>query len=310
MPAAPVVADKTKHSVTLSWKPPEKDGGSPIKGYIIQIQDEGQSDWVRVNDPESLHPTTEYTVPSLRALKRHRFRIIAVNDIGESDPSPRTSEVLVEDIQRESTLDKIGGQALLWASSLSLTCLYSDSTVPPSISIDVMADDLLCIRAGDPIRIPATIKGRPAPKVTWDFDGKAKSHKKNKLHTLPVDSEVKPSSTELRSVRLSSRSTYSSLCVQVESTDTTSVVSIPVSLRSHSGRYTITAKNKSGQKHVNVRVIVLGRSHTTSKKDLGTFSTLSRLTFFPVALRCSWASQGPQGHRHHPLHHEVDLEAS
>lgn len=102
MPAAPVVADKTKHSVTLSWKPPEKDGGSPIKGYIIQIQDEGKSDWVRVNDPDTLHPTTEFTVPSLRELKRHRFRIIAVNDIGESDPSPRTSEVLVEDIQRMS----------------------------------------------------------------------------------------------------------------------------------------------------------------------------------------------------------------
>lgn len=45
---------------------------------------------------------------------------------------------------------------------------------------------------------------------------------------------------------------------QVESTETTSVLNIPVSLRSHSGRYTITAKNKSGQKHVNVRVIVLG----------------------------------------------------
>lgn len=102
MPAAPEVADKTKHSVTLAWKPPERDGGSPIKGYIIQIQDEGTSEWVRVNDPETLHPTTEFTVPSLRALKRYRFRIIAVNDIGESDPSPRTSEVLVEDIQRKS----------------------------------------------------------------------------------------------------------------------------------------------------------------------------------------------------------------
>lgn len=50
------------------------------------------------------------------------------------------------------------------------------------------------------------------------------------------------------------------LCIQVESTDTTSTVTIPVSLRSHSGRYTITAKNKSGQKHVNVRVNVLGMS--------------------------------------------------
>lgn len=35
-------------------------------------------------------------------------------------------------------------------------------------------------------------------------------------------------------------------------------MNIPVSLRAHSGRYTITAKNKSGQKHVNVRVNVLG----------------------------------------------------
>lgn len=102
MPAAPEVADKTKHNVTLSWKPPESDGGSPIKGYIIQIQDEGTSEWVRVNDPETLHPTTEFTVPSLRELKRYRFRIIAVNDIGESDPSPRTSEVLIEDVQRMS----------------------------------------------------------------------------------------------------------------------------------------------------------------------------------------------------------------
>lgn len=105
MPAAPEVADKTKHNVTLSWKPPESDGGSPIKGYIIQIQDEGTSSWVRVNDPETLHPTTEFTVPTLRELKRYRFRVIAVNDIGESDPSPRTSEVLIEDVQRTSKLN-------------------------------------------------------------------------------------------------------------------------------------------------------------------------------------------------------------
>ncbi|KAF3843790.1 hypothetical protein F7725_002639 [Dissostichus mawsoni] len=163
MPAAPEVVDKTKHSVTLAWTPPEKDGGSPVKGYIIEIQDEGSSGWQRVNDVDSLIPTTEFTMPSLRELKRYYFRVIAVNDIGESDPSPRTTEVLVQDVQ-----------------------------LIPAINIDMMVDDLLYVRAGDAFKIPATIKGRPTPKVTWEFTGKAKSHKKNKLHTLPVDSEVRP----------------------------------------------------------------------------------------------------------------------
>lgn len=104
MPAAPEIADKTKHSVTLSWKPPESDGGSPVKGYIIQIQDEGSSEWHKINDIDSLQTTTEFTVTGLRELKRFHFRIIAVNHIGESDPSPRTSEVLIEDIQRMSDL--------------------------------------------------------------------------------------------------------------------------------------------------------------------------------------------------------------
>lgn len=98
MPAAPVIADKTKRSVTLSWTPPAKDGGSPIKGYIIEIQHEGTSDWARVNDADNLHPTTEFTIPNLQELKKYRFRIVAVNDIGESEPSPRTTEVLLEDI--------------------------------------------------------------------------------------------------------------------------------------------------------------------------------------------------------------------
>lgn len=98
MPAAPEVADKTKRSVTLSWTPPAKDGGRPITGYIIEIQDEGTAEWTRVNDAENLHPTTVFTVPNLKELKKFRFRIIAVNDIGESEPSPRTTEVLLEDI--------------------------------------------------------------------------------------------------------------------------------------------------------------------------------------------------------------------
>jgi titin len=97
MPAPPEVADKTKHSVSLTWSPPEKDGGSPIKGYIVEIQDEGSSFWNRITDVDALHETTELTVPGLKELKHYKFRVTAVNDIGESDPSPKT-EVLIEDV--------------------------------------------------------------------------------------------------------------------------------------------------------------------------------------------------------------------
>lgn len=82
----------------------------------------------------------------------------------------------------------------MYRISFTDVCAYIfNFTVEPSITIDMIVDDLLYIRAGDPIRIPATIKGRPVPKVTWDFYGKAKTHQKNKLHTLPVDSEVRSS---------------------------------------------------------------------------------------------------------------------
>jgi len=39
----------TRDSVTLSWRPPRSDGGSKIKGYIIQKKEKGDSDWSDVN---------------------------------------------------------------------------------------------------------------------------------------------------------------------------------------------------------------------------------------------------------------------
>ncbi|NWV78822.1 TITIN protein, partial [Dasyornis broadbenti] len=64
-PSCPEVKDKTKSSVALAWKPPQKDGGSPIKGYIVEMQDEGSTEWKKVNEGDKLFPTCECVIPNL-----------------------------------------------------------------------------------------------------------------------------------------------------------------------------------------------------------------------------------------------------
>lgn len=98
MPSSPEVAHKTDDSVTLTWNPPDKDGGSPIKGYIIEVQDEDSLQWRRVNESDKPHPNNKFTVPDLQKMKKYKFRIIAVNAGGESEPSPGTSHILVKEI--------------------------------------------------------------------------------------------------------------------------------------------------------------------------------------------------------------------
>lgn len=97
-PSCPDVKDKTKNSVSLAWKKPDKDGGSPIKGYVVEMQEEGSSEWKKVNEPDKLFPTCECVVPNLQELKKYKFRVKAVNAAGESEPSLATGEIPVKDI--------------------------------------------------------------------------------------------------------------------------------------------------------------------------------------------------------------------
>lgn len=62
------------------------------------MQDEGSTDWKKVNEGDKLFPTCECVIPNLKELRKYRFRVKAVNAAGESEPSPATSEIPVQDI--------------------------------------------------------------------------------------------------------------------------------------------------------------------------------------------------------------------
>ena len=82
-PEGPVeFSDITKDSVTLSWKPPTKDGGSEVTGYVIEQRDTRRSTWTKAGTVNG--ETTSFTAARLIEDNEYIFRITAENKEGPS----------------------------------------------------------------------------------------------------------------------------------------------------------------------------------------------------------------------------------
>ena len=82
----PLEAVKTTPSeITLQWKPPKDNGGSKIDHYILEKKPKGSNKWQRV--PGNISPDeTEATAKNLEEGQEYDFRVMAVNENGESEP--------------------------------------------------------------------------------------------------------------------------------------------------------------------------------------------------------------------------------
>ncbi|VVC89475.1 unnamed protein product [Leptidea sinapis] len=136
-PEAPKPDRVTKDSVTLSWRPPKNDGGSKIKGYIVQQKAKGDKDWKDVNDTPI--PSLVHTVPNLKEGGEYQFRVIAVNDVGKSEPSKPTSDITIAEQPNKPCMDLSG---------------VRDITV----------------RAGEDFSIHVPYTGYPQPTASWFAD--------------------------------------------------------------------------------------------------------------------------------------------
>lgn len=92
LPNAPesVTCDRTgRDSVTVSWRKPDSDGGSPIQGYIVEKQDSLSFGWERVTTVSA--PMTSCDVSYLSLNKDYKFRVSARNKVGVSPPTVGSS---------------------------------------------------------------------------------------------------------------------------------------------------------------------------------------------------------------------------
>ncbi|KAL3088858.1 hypothetical protein niasHS_009150 [Heterodera schachtii] len=105
--------------VTLTWQPPAEDGGSKLKGYVVEKREYGHQQW-EMATPDTC-PLTEFTVPGLREFHDYEFRVIALNSHGRGPPSLPTSPIKIQ--------ETAGGRPTIVVKPADVSCPYNKRAV-------------------------------------------------------------------------------------------------------------------------------------------------------------------------------------
>lgn len=85
VPDAPVLETTTATSISVAWNEPLSDGGSEILGYKLFMNDILADDYFNLVYDGSMYPSTlTFNMTGLTPGKYYRFKVSAINRIGES----------------------------------------------------------------------------------------------------------------------------------------------------------------------------------------------------------------------------------
>lgn len=88
-PNKPELVETDKDHITIKWKAPISNGGSPIVGYEVERRDKATGRWVKLT--KSPHPNTQYEDPRVQEGHQYEYRVTAVNAAGPGKPSDPSS---------------------------------------------------------------------------------------------------------------------------------------------------------------------------------------------------------------------------
>ncbi|XP_062402492.1 immunoglobulin superfamily member 22-like [Sardina pilchardus] len=78
------VLENSAKCVTLKWKAPRDNGGTPVTGFVIERRPAGKNSWTKVGEVDS--GTTSFCNDKVEEGKAYQYRIRALNSQGMSEP--------------------------------------------------------------------------------------------------------------------------------------------------------------------------------------------------------------------------------
>ncbi|XP_072020841.1 twitchin-like [Amphiura filiformis] len=93
-PGTPTVSEISSQTIEITWSPPS-DNRSPVTGYIVEKMDVEEKQWNKVQEQDT---STKCIVTNVTAGHKYQFRVLAITERGNSDPSQPSNPIIPHNI--------------------------------------------------------------------------------------------------------------------------------------------------------------------------------------------------------------------
>lgn len=128
-PGTPEPVEITDDSITLFWKSPDDDGNSEITEYILEyLETKVTKTWKKVTKITE----TTYKLTELVKDTDIQFRVTAINEIGQSPPSPTSTVKISKPVKKEppTFTEALKSVTVGLNKSLTLHCVVNGMPIP------------------------------------------------------------------------------------------------------------------------------------------------------------------------------------
>uniref|UniRef100_A0A671F7J6 Myosin-binding protein C, cardiac-type n=1 Tax=Rhinolophus ferrumequinum TaxID=59479 RepID=A0A671F7J6_RHIFE len=150
------VEDVSDTTVSLKWRPPEREGAGGLDGYSVEYCQEGSSEWVPAL--QGLTERTSMLVKDLPTGARLLFRVRAHNVAGPGAPVTTKEPVTVQEILQR-----------------------------PRLQLPRHLRQTIQKRVGEPVNLLIPFQGKPRPQVTWTKEGQPLAGEEVSIRNSPTD---------------------------------------------------------------------------------------------------------------------------